>query len=81
MPSTALSTLTTLLQEIMTHSPFSVNFRSMYFYGHILILLGFASPWISAAFGMERGEKSNNVNGAQGITGSVVNNSAPKKQE
>ena len=53
----------------------------MYFYGHILILLGFTSPWISAALGMERGEKSNNVNAAQGITGSVVNNSAPKKQE
>ncbi|CAB4012313.1 Hypothetical predicted protein [Paramuricea clavata] len=62
-----------------------IFWRSVYFYGHIIILLGFASPWISAVLGMKREEKSTKVNGAREMTGETINsyrinNSRPKEE-
>ena len=64
---------------------FLFNFRSTYFYGHILTVLGFATPWISAALGMKRAEKNVKVNGTREMTGEPINsfrinNSRPKEE-
>ena len=64
---------------------FLFNFRSTYFYGHILTVLGFATPWISTALGMKRAEKNVKVNGTREMTGEPINsfrinNSRPKEE-
>ena len=45
----------------------------MYFYGHIMTLLGFASPWISAALGMKQQENNTKLNGTQEMTEESIN--------
>ena len=36
-----------------------IYLRSMYFYGHFIMLIGFASPWISSWLGMETTQSRN----------------------
>ncbi|XP_028405990.1 lysophospholipid acyltransferase 1-like isoform X2 [Dendronephthya gigantea] len=50
-----------------------IFWRSLYFYGHIVVLLGFASPWISAALGMKREEKNIKLNGPREMTEEPIN--------
>jgi hypothetical protein len=58
------------------------NFRSLYFFGHIFIVLGFASPWISVALGMKPKEKDAKVTETQEIRGEQSNkiNTRPKEE-
>ena len=46
-----------------------IHWRSMYFYGHIFILLGFASPWISEALGLKALKPKESDAKVQEITG------------
>ena len=63
--------------KIINNSIFShyflPDFRSMYFCGHILILLGFASPWISEALGLKTFEPKENDAKVQEMTGESIN--------
>jgi hypothetical protein len=54
----------------------------LYFFGHIFIVLGFASPWISVALGMKPKEKDAKVTETQEIRGEQSNkiNTRPKEE-